>query len=276
MKEFMKKYWTHCISYLFLITSCSLFGYLLTIGDPNADITAGGLIALIIMMLGVVGVWAVIIYEIVMAAKTKEKNKVIHCILIYMFNMIYAPCYHLKYTIKDPKYKIKNIIHYISSIILYLLMCVLMVITTIKLEVSEPINTTYTSMNNLIEITVSEEYELATNEYYQMKFDRGVEAITIGFPDDASAADNVFTNLEAAMKNESTSKFMHKENLEYKDKTVVYESYQYTYLGNGNVATVGVITFKENNKIVLFAQDSLIEEFDKEELNNIFASMKLK
>ena len=72
------------------------------------------------------------------------------------------------------------------------------------------------------------------------------------------------------------SKFMHKENLEYEDKTVVYESYQYTYLGNGNVATVGVITFKENNKIVLFAQDSLIEEFDKEELNNIFASMKLK
>ena len=272
----MKKYWTHFISYLFLITSCTLFGYLLTIGDPNTDITAGGLIALIIMMLGVVGVWAVIIYEIVMAAKTKEKNKVIHCILIYMFNMIYAPCYHLKYTIKDPKYKLKNIIHYIVSIILYLLMCVLMVITTIKLEVSEPINTTYTSMNNLIEITVSEEYELATNEYYQMKFDRGVEAITIGFPDDASAADNVFTNLEAAMKNESTSKFMHKENLEYKDKTVVYESYQYTYLGNGNVATVGVITFKENNKIVLFAQDSLIEEFDKEELNNIFASMKLK
>ena len=65
-------------------------------------------------------------------------------------------------------------------------------------------------------------------------------------------------------------------NLEYEDKTVVYESYQYTYLGNGNVATVGVITFKKNNKIVLFAQDSLIEEFDKEELNNIFASMKLK
>lgn len=123
MKNFLRKYWTHILNILYLLTGIVLFIIL----GINED--AFGFPVIIILLVLTLFLWFEIIWHIVVIARNKEDdNRVLHAILSYILNIFYIPCYRLKYIVKDENHKVKNIVYIVGSILLYIVMYVVMMV----------------------------------------------------------------------------------------------------------------------------------------------------
>lgn len=123
MNKFVKKYWSHILNIFFMIFVNGFLGFCIYAMN-NTDALQNVPLVIMPIMIFVELILAFfvlgeMIYAIIQAVKIKElNNKALHILGLYFLNVLYIPCFLLKYVHKDEKTTIKNIIYIIVVILL--------------------------------------------------------------------------------------------------------------------------------------------------------------
>lgn len=271
MKDFIKKYWTHILNLIFLIYSICIFMFINYMGESIEIIT----LLLSMLLLFVIGIWIEIIYFIIRVIKIKEiKNKVLVIFLIYILNVFYIPCFVLKNIYKDNKSKIKNIFYVIISIFLYILLAIII----FKVSFSEINYKQYISNDNVICITVPNNYNDINSGNYDMYFTKNKKLnIGIFLYDDTGETAGEILNFQKIQLQQTRNDFkLMKTDYKYKDgKTITTHFCEGKYNDIKNYYCLSTITFDNKNNYVVYLIGISAEENYQKEIENILDKLKL-
>lgn len=129
MNNFFKKYWSHILNIFYMVIIDCFMG-ICVYAASNEGIMEGAALVIFPVVLFVEFILSILIfgemiYAIVMAAKDKElKNKALHIIGAYFFNIFYIPCFLLTFVHKDSKSLIKNIAYLAIEIGLFIVLII--------------------------------------------------------------------------------------------------------------------------------------------------------
>lgn len=280
MKEFFKKYWTHILSLGFLICAIVL---ILILNVPSFNISL--LFATIgILLLLVIGVWVEIIYSIVHAVKQKEiKNNGLCAIACYFLNIIYIPCYSLKYISKDKNYKKKNTIYLVVSILLFVFLIVLMVKLSFNLA-SNPKYAdeyvTYTSEDRAVSFKLPYNYFQIDIGEFDLYFKNAYTNIGVFIYDDTDyTADQLLKYHEQQfLDNQGNMILIDSNTKSIKDKFIKTNVYEGIYNNNKNIYKFSMVTFTKNPNYKIYVLESILKEnynSKMKELNIILENIDL-
>ena len=275
MKEFLKKYWTHIMSLGFLSYTTILF-YLF---DSNSIKYNGQTIAVIfgILIFFVIGVWVEIIYGIVHAIKHKEiKNNALCAVLSYFFNVVYVPCYCLKYVSKDENYKKKNTIYLIVSILLY----IALIISMIRFSINSTMYETYNTNDNMASFKVPYDYYKTNIGEYDLYFKNNYSNIGVFIYDGYDFTDDeILSYQENQIVNSRENMILIDSNVDtLNNKIIKTHTYEGINDGDANIYNFSVISFKEKpNYIIYIIESTLKEDYssNKKELHQILKDINL-
>lgn len=250
----IKKYLTHIFGIFFLGYLNILFYRLGHNNDKQM------MILFILELLIVIGCIVEMIYFIIKAAKTKElKNKALHCILIYLFNIFYIPCFSLKHIYKDANYKIKNILYLIITIILYILLNI-NIISAVTSESPK----TYTSNDNSVTLTISDRFKKDESTSYDLYFAKNDMDFGLYINDNTSYTSNDLLNKykEEILEAMKEPKELSNTNHNIKDRSINTVVYSGIFNNKDYVFSISSIeSTKRNNYIVIVIEACLNKNY---------------
>ena len=274
MKEFIKKYITHIFNIICMIYMTIILTYATNAETYNEKIFIP---LLIIEGLFVIGVWVEIIYYIIHAIKHKEiKNNALCAVLIYFLNMIYIPCYSMKYISKDENHKRKNTIYLIISIILY----VIMIGAVIKLSLNNVLYERYTSDDKNINIKIPYNYDKTKVGEYDMYFESDTSNIGIFIYDeeDITPEEILEFHEQEIITTRNNVKQIDTKTKTTNTKTIKTDIFEGINNGEENIYRFTIITYKNKpNYTVYVIEATLKEDYinNKEELETIIQNINL-
>ena len=277
MKEMLKKYWTHLISYLTLGTLLMIVIFLnQTIIEFTKEIKIISIIMTIILVLCVIGVYLETRYfcDKVTFGDLKLEHSDFHLFLIKNFNIFYIPCFDITHIARDEKHRIKNIIYLATTIIMGIGIIVLLIIFFIT-----PHYEVHTSYDNKYKMLISWDYEKIDTEEQKDYFELKEKNITfVNFNNAEMTSEKVIEAfIEYGNENEKNFKEIEKNSSEIDNKNIVYHVYEMTEEEKKITEVYSTITFDNlDNYIVSIYYRGYSDNYDKQELLDIYKSIELK
>lgn len=268
--SFIKKYWTHFISIIFLIIVNLLFlnfKELLTLEENNFPFNF--FILFMLMFLFVIVIWVEIVGFIIHAVASKDnKNKVIDAILIYLLNVYYIPCYYLKQIVKDTKLAIHNTIYIIISVFLSLTMLGSMLFGIYQValyEINYQDNNQYqtvVSKDEFVKFEIPYFYKQEKVGDYDLYFSNKESIIGVYLYNNEGLTkeelikyhDDFFTDTRDNVTITNTRKY-NKQN-----KAIISHTLRGKKDGSTNIYLTNVITFDEYPEYVIYVVEICLEE----------------
>ncbi|MBO5349894.1 MAG: hypothetical protein J6A89_08805 [Clostridia bacterium] len=272
MKNFIKKFWTHVISFLFFIIIIVYYAIIESKNEKLLPFLKWGLILELILVLVI---WGEIIYFIIQAIKHKEiPNRGLKAVMIYFLNVFYIPCFYLKYIYKDEKYKIKNTAYVIYTIGLFaILLCSMYRFATDNIkayendrkidEVIDISQSNYISSGGNIKISVPTSYKKSTVGEYDMYFEGTYSNMGVFiYENEDSTAKEILEYQENYLKETRTNFKVENKNISnLNDKKIESHLCEgYDKENNKNVYMLSTITFNKNNDYVVYVVQIVLKE----------------